>query len=42
MRKDFITEEDKFSKGQDHTIDGFVAKAVKSGDHHVMRVSWLK
>jgi len=29
MRKDFITEGDRFSKGQDHSIDGFIAKAVK-------------
>jgi hypothetical protein len=42
MRKDFINEEGKFSKGQGHSIDGFVAKAVKSGGNRVMRVSWLK
>jgi hypothetical protein len=42
MRKDFIDEEDKFSEGQDHSIDGFVTEAVKSGGNHVMRVSWLK
>jgi hypothetical protein len=31
MRKDFIDEEDKFSGGQNHSIDGFVTKAVKGG-----------
>jgi hypothetical protein len=29
-------------KGEDYSIDGFVEKAVKSEDNHVMRVSWLK
>jgi hypothetical protein len=42
MGKNFITEEDDFLKGQDHSIDGFVAEVVMSGDKHVMRVSGLK
>jgi len=40
--RDFITEEEGVLKRQDHSIDGFVAKTVKGGNNHVMRVSWLK
>ena len=39
--RDFITEEEGVLKRQDHSIDGFVAKTVKGGNNHVMRVSWL-
>jgi hypothetical protein len=42
MEKECITEEDEFLKGQGYSIDGFVARTVKSGGNHVMSVSWLK
>jgi hypothetical protein len=42
IRKGFVAGEEKFFKREDHSIGEGVAKGVRSGGHHSIRVSWLK